>query len=75
MVKNSFFLKPLFCVVYSSFAFIVSGVRMIKHKMNTFLLVILIVAGVLLIVIFLNRKLTEIVEKQKPSDELLEYLN
>ena len=42
--------------------------------MNTILLILLIVAGVLLIVLFLNRKLTEIMEKQKPSDELLEYL-
>jgi DNA recombination protein RmuC len=42
--------------------------------MNTTLLIILVVAGVLLIVLFLNRKLTEMMEKQKPSDELLEYL-
>ena len=38
------------------------------------LILIIILAGFVFIAYFINKKLSEFVEKQKPSDELLEYL-
>jgi DNA recombination protein RmuC len=42
--------------------------------MDPILVVVVVVIGFVLIVIFINRKLSELKEGQKPSDELLEYL-
>lgn len=42
--------------------------------MDPTLLLVVIVVGFLILGFYINKKLTDITEKQKPSDELLEYL-
>jgi DNA recombination protein RmuC len=42
--------------------------------MDLVMILIIVAAALLVLVVFINRKLTELKESQKPSDELLEYL-
>jgi DNA recombination protein RmuC len=42
--------------------------------MDPIILIAIVVGGLVLLGLFINRKLSEFGEKQKPSDELLEYL-
>lgn len=42
--------------------------------MDPIIILIIVLAVLVILAIFLNRKLTELKESQKPSDELLEYL-
>ena len=42
--------------------------------MDTNTLLLLVVIGFVFVVLFINKKLTDLTQKQKPSDELLEYL-
>ncbi|MBU0578762.1 DNA recombination protein RmuC, partial [Patescibacteria group bacterium] len=42
--------------------------------MNSIITLIIFVGGLIAIGFFINKKLTDVVEKQKPSNELLEYL-
>ncbi len=42
--------------------------------MDPVILLVVLVGGLVVLGLFLNRKLTDLSEKQKPSDELLEYL-
>ena len=42
--------------------------------MDLVMILIIVAAALLVLVVFINRKLSELKESQKPSDELLEYL-
>jgi DNA recombination protein RmuC len=42
--------------------------------MDPIVTLLILVAGIILIVFFINKKFSELSDKQKPSDELLEYL-
>lgn len=42
--------------------------------MDPVILLVILVAGLVILALFVNRKLTELSEKQKPSDELLEVI-
>src|SRR3989344_2809129 len=42
--------------------------------MDPILVILIVVAGLILLGLFISRRLTDIVEKQKPTEELLEYL-
>src|SRR3990167_4979641 len=43
-------------------------------NMDPTVLIIIVVVGLLLLGLFINRRLSALLEKQKPTDELLEYL-